>query len=115
MSSSSSDMPTDTVLERVQNFFLDNKRAILIGAAAAVAVGGAAAYYASTSSERSRVGDTEKGEGKKDKKKGGKKKKSAKSSTKDSPILEDKSAKVADETGIHPCSHPYHSSTYRYC
>ncbi|KAF4582729.1 TOM (translocase of outer membrane) complex component [Pleurotus pulmonarius] len=97
-SSSSSDMPTDTVLERVQNFLLDNKRAILIGAAAAVAVGGAAAYYASTSSERRRAGDPEKGEGKKDKKKGGKKKKSAKSSTKDSPILEDKSAKVADET-----------------
>ncbi|KAJ8496329.1 hypothetical protein ONZ45_g12497 [Pleurotus djamor] len=95
--STSQTQSADSVVERVQSFLLDNKRAVLIGAAAALAVGGAAVYYASSSSDRGRLSDAERGEGKKDKKKHGKKKKSGKSSSKDSPILEEKQPKVEDE------------------
>ncbi|KAL0948329.1 hypothetical protein HGRIS_010916 [Hohenbuehelia grisea] len=83
------------MVERVQDFVLENKRAVLIGAAALV-VGGAAAYYASSS--RARDGDDlEKGDSRKEKRKS-KKKKSTKSSPKDGPILEERSPKLDSES-----------------
>ncbi|KAF8639068.1 hypothetical protein AX16_010374 [Volvariella volvacea WC 439] len=48
------DSTTATVLDRVQNFVSENKRAVLIGAAAAVVAVGGVAYYASTSSQQKR-------------------------------------------------------------
>jgi mitochondrial import receptor subunit TOM70 len=93
-----------SLIERVQSFVSENKRAIIIGtAAAAIAVGGVA-YYASTSSRPAGRRDLEKGT-KKDKKKsskGGKKKKSVKDPN--GPILEERerpSAKVEDEGELH--------------
>lgn len=85
---------TGSIVERVQDFVSENKRAIIIGTAAlALAAGGAAAYYASTSS-RPRGGDVEKAE-KREKKKAshskgshGKKKKGVKDQ--DGPILEER-------------------------
>lgn len=94
----SSSAAESSLVQRVQDFIVDNKRAILIGTAAAVAVGGAA-YFASRSAgphER----DVEKGE-KKDKKKS-KKKKNNGLGNKDGPILEERkpTAKVEDEPGM---------------
>jgi len=52
---------TGGIVERVQDFVSENKRAIVIGTAAlALAAGGAAAYYASTSSWPRGPGDVEK-------------------------------------------------------
>jgi import receptor subunit TOM70 len=86
---------TGGIVERVQDFVSDNKRAIIIGTAAlALAAGGAAAYYASTSSRPRGPGDVEKAERREKKKashgKGshGKKKKGVKDQ--DGPILEER-------------------------
>lgn len=96
MSSSSStsgiaEAGSSDFLSRVQTFFSENKKAIIIGtAAAAIAIGGAA-YYASTTSRPSldEDSDPEKGEKKTMKKKGkGKKRKSVKD--RDGPILEER-------------------------
>ncbi|GJE95961.1 ADP/ATP carrier receptor [Phanerochaete sordida] len=77
--------PPPSVVERVQNFVSENKKAVLIGAAvAAVAIGGAA-YYASTSA-------SEQTSRKKDKKKSKSKKK--KSPSDDGPLLEEIKPKV---------------------
>ena len=87
-----------SLVERLQGFVSENKRAILIGtAAAAIAVGGVA-YYASTSSRPRGPGDLEKGTKKKKKKSGKSGKKTVKDS--DGPILEERErppAKVEDE------------------
>ncbi|KAF8152250.1 ADP/ATP carrier receptor [Crassisporium funariophilum] len=86
-----------SVLERVQDFVSEHKKAILITTAAAAIAAGGVAYYASTSSRPRGLGDVEKGE-KKDKKKksskSGKKKKSKE--TKDEPILEERKPKVGE-------------------
>ena len=93
--------PAQGVVERVQNFVAENKKAVLIGAAvAAVAIGGAA-YYASTSGS-----DEGKGSRKKDKKKakGSKKKKGV--SDADGPILEEvtpQQSKVSSEGLLKLC------------
>jgi import receptor subunit TOM70 len=94
--------PESTIVQRVNDFVSDHKRAILIGtaaAAAATAIG--VAYYASTS-RRPGEGDAEKGE-----RKGRDRKKSSKSSKKrktvkdpDGPLLEERSPKVEEETGM---------------
>ncbi|RDB21749.1 Mitochondrial import receptor subunit tom70 [Hypsizygus marmoreus] len=87
-----------TLIERVQHFVSDHKRAVLIGTAAAVVAVGGVAYYASTSSRpKGRGTDVEKA-AKKDKKKSsksGKKKKSVKDV--DGPILEEREPKELEE------------------
>ncbi|KAI0922458.1 hypothetical protein AcV7_005987 [Taiwanofungus camphoratus] len=96
MSSSTS---SQGVVDRVQSFVSENKRAILIGTAAALVAIGGVAYYASTSRGPGGEGDAEKGERKKDKKKTRKSSKKRKSvKDKDGPILEERSPKVADES-----------------
>lgn len=96
MSSSTS---SQGVVDRVQSFVSENKRAILIGTAAALVAIGGVAYYASTSRGPGGEGDAEKGERKKDKKKTSKSSKKRKSvKDKDGPILEERSPKVADES-----------------
>ncbi|OBZ73262.1 Mitochondrial import receptor subunit tom70 [Grifola frondosa] len=96
MSSSTS---SQGVVDRVQSFVSENKRAILIGTAAALVAIGGVAYYASTSRSGGNEGDSEKGERKKDKKKN-KKRKTVKD--KDGPILEERAPKDADvpEDGV---------------
>ena len=89
MSSSST---SQGVVERVQSFVSENRRAVLIGAAAAVVAIGGVAYYASTSRGPGASGDAEAGERKKDKKKS-KKRKTVKD--KDGPILEERAPKTA--------------------
>ncbi len=94
MSSTSSETATG-IVERVQMFVAENKKAVLVGTAvAAVAVGGAV-YYASSS----------KGSG--DKKKRGKssgtapkKKKTVKD--RDGPLLEERKPKAPVEGAYHP-------------
>lgn len=77
---SDSNSPAQGLVDRVQSFFSDNKRTILIGtAAAAIAVGGVA-YYASTSRSLS----TPDADRKKDKKKSKKRKTGT-----DGPVLEE--------------------------
>ncbi|KAK7471044.1 TOM (translocase of outer membrane) complex component [Stygiomarasmius scandens] len=88
---STSESTSTSLVERVQDFVSENKRAILLGTAAAVAVGGVV-YYASTSS-RSRD-DIERAE-KKDRKKHSKKKKGV--NDPDGPILEERKPKVEAE------------------
>ncbi|TCD70393.1 TOM (translocase of outer membrane) complex component [Steccherinum ochraceum] len=86
---------SDGVVERVQNFVAENKRAVLLGAALTVAAIGGVAYYASTS-RRSDDGDPEKGDRKKKKaSKSSKKTKSGKDE--DGPLLEEAKPKTADE------------------
>ncbi|KAF6756591.1 ADP/ATP carrier receptor [Ephemerocybe angulata] len=100
-SSSSTDAATSSVVERVQNFVSENKKAILLTAAAAAIGAAGVAYYASTSRPRPPLGDVEKGDGsdassssgKKKKSKSGKKKKSKKDDS--GPILEERKPKVA--------------------
>ncbi|KZT66949.1 TPR-like protein [Daedalea quercina L-15889] len=98
MSSSTS---SQGVVERVQSFVSENRRAVLIGTAAAVVAIGGVAYYASTSRGPGAGGDgdAEKGERKKDKKKS-KKRKTVKD--KDGPILEERTPKteVSDEEDV---------------
>jgi import receptor subunit TOM70 len=89
------DSPAPSLIERVQAFVSDNRRAVLIGtAAAAIAVGGAAVYYASTSSQWSTTTttstdgvDSDRRSSKK-KKKGSKARKEPKDKPEDSPLLE---------------------------
>lgn len=88
---SSSSTSSQGVVERVQSFVSENRRAVLIGTAAALVAIGGVAYYASTSRGPGADGDSEKGEHKKDKKKG-KKRKTMKD--KDGPILEERSPKT---------------------
>ncbi|KAH6904901.1 ADP/ATP carrier receptor [Coprinopsis sp. MPI-PUGE-AT-0042] len=89
---------SETLVERVQHFVAENKRAILITTAAAAIAAGGVAYYASTSRPRPPP-DVEQGEkDKKKKSKSNKKKKSTKDA--DGPLLEEiapKTAKVEDE------------------
>jgi import receptor subunit TOM70 len=95
--------PSQTLLDRLQDFVSENKRALILGtAAAALAVGGAA-YYASTS--RTHDDDAEKGtrrakDADKDKRRSTKDKKKRKGvKDKDGFILEEKKHKVEDEMG----------------
>jgi mitochondrial import receptor subunit TOM70 len=80
---------SSTLIERVQGFVSENKRAVIIGTAAAVLAVGGVAYYASTS--RGPGADLEKGKGKGSKKggssSGSKKRKTVKDD--DGPILEE--------------------------
>lgn len=80
----SSSEPAQSVVERVQNFVSENKKAVLIGAAVAVVAIGGAAYYASTSGS-----DEDKGARKKDKKKSKSSKKKKAAQDADGPILEE--------------------------
>ncbi|PSR77738.1 hypothetical protein PHLCEN_2v7722 [Hermanssonia centrifuga] len=81
----SSSAPATGVVERVQSFVSENKRAVLIGAAVAAAAIGGAAYYASTSR-----GDSDKGSRRKDKKKASKSSKKRRSvNDTDGPLLEE--------------------------
>ena len=90
---SSTAAPSPGVVERVQNFVQENKKAVLIGAAvAAVAIGGVAYYAASSSSEQATR--------KKDKKKSKSKKK--KSSSDDGPLLEEVKPKVERDRDVKP-------------
>lgn len=85
---SSSESSTSTVIERVQSFVSEHRRAILLGTAVVVAAGGVAYYAASTS--RRPDDDFEGGRTRtKDKKKSksGKKRKSLKDP--DGPLLEE--------------------------
>jgi import receptor subunit TOM70 len=84
---------TQSLVERVQGFVSEHRRAILIGtAAAAIAVGGAV-YYASTSSPRTLVVDGERRS--REKKKGAKPSKKRKTTKDmDGPILEERSPKA---------------------
>ena len=83
-----------SLIERVESFVSENKRAILLGTAALAALAGVA-YYASTS-RAAPGGDVEKGI-RKDKKKS--KKRKGKDQA-DSPILKEKSQpKAEDEEG----------------
>jgi len=96
---SSSSTSSQGVVERVQSFVSENRRAVLIGTAAALVAIGGVAYYASTSRGPGADGDAEKGERKKDKKKG-KKRKMMKD--KDGPILEERApkAEVSEEEDV---------------
>ena len=80
---SSTPEPTPGVIDRVQTFVSEHRRAVLITAAVAVAALGATAYYASTSR-----GDAERAaRRRKERKDKGKKKKTVKDE--DGPILEE--------------------------
>ncbi|KAH8105230.1 hypothetical protein BXZ70DRAFT_1004749 [Cristinia sonorae] len=92
MSSSTS---SEGVVDRVQAFVAENKRAVLVGAALTVAAIGGAAYYASTS-RRPGDGDAEKGERKRDKKKGKSSKKQKSAKDEDGPLLEETEPKVSE-------------------
>jgi mitochondrial import receptor subunit TOM70 len=96
MSTSEAEAGSSELLTRVQNFIVENKKAIIIGTAAAVVALGGAAYYASSSrTVRDEEVDSEKGEKRKDKKKSkGKKKKGVKD--KDGPLLEERKPKAED-------------------
>jgi import receptor subunit TOM70 len=89
------------IVERVQGFVSENKRAVIIGAAAAAIAVGGVAYYASTSSRPRSSGDVEKARKEKKKSsKSGKKKKTVQNT--DGPILEERDqpvAKAEAETG----------------
>jgi hypothetical protein len=81
-----------SLVERIQDFVSENKRALLIGTAAAVIAVGGIAYYASTSGGLGgENGDAEKAVRKgKGKRKGSKSSKKRKTATdKDTPILEE--------------------------
>lgn len=93
LSKMSSSEAAPSVVERVQNFVSENKKAVLIGAAvAAVAIGGAA-YYASSSGS---TGD--RASRKKDKKKS-KSSKKRKGASDDGPLLEEVAPKAAEAAG----------------
>ena len=74
----------DSVLDRLQSFVADNKRALLIGAAAAAVAAGAAVYYASASQPG--AGDSKRRKEKKPKK-------SKKFGEDGGPILEEREPK----------------------
>ncbi|KZT20687.1 ADP/ATP carrier receptor [Neolentinus lepideus HHB14362 ss-1] len=85
-----------SLVDRVQAFVSENKRAVLIGTAAAVVAAAGVAYYASTSSRPPSAGDVEKGEKKKDKKKNKSSKKRKGMKDKDGPILEERKPKAGE-------------------
>lgn len=91
-----SDAASTSVLERVQDFVGEHKKAILIATAAAVVAGAGVAYYASTSTAPSKP-DGEGADGKPKKKKTGSRgaRKSSKEKEKksDGPILEERKPK----------------------
>ena len=87
---SCSDSTPLTVVERIQDFVSQHKKAILVTTAAAAIAAGGVAYYASTSSRpRGSGGDTQRAE-KKEKKRSKKKK----GGDHDGPILEERKPKV---------------------
>jgi hypothetical protein len=77
-------MPEPSLVERVQTFVSDNRRAVLLGAAAAVAVGGVAVYAASSSRSQARA-------------QADKKKKRKSQGRADGPLLEERTPKPAAE------------------
>ncbi|TFK51523.1 ADP/ATP carrier receptor [Heliocybe sulcata] len=86
-----------SLVDRVQSFVAENRRAVLIGTAAAVVAAAGVAYYASTSSRPPSAGDVEKGETKKkDKKKSKSSRKRKNAKDKDGPILEERKPKTAE-------------------
>ncbi|TFK35789.1 mitochondrial outer membrane translocase receptor TOM70 [Crucibulum laeve] len=89
-----SDAPAPSLVERVQDFVSENKRAVLLGAAAVIAVGGVA-YYAASTSRGGVEGDVEKAE-RKEKKRSNKSKSKKKKTVKDDdgPLLEERKPKV---------------------
>ncbi|KAF5370164.1 hypothetical protein D9758_001407 [Tetrapyrgos nigripes] len=91
---SASESTGASLVQRVQDFVSENKRAILVGTAAAVAVGGVV-YYASTSS-RSRD-DVERAEKRERKKQSKSSKKKKGVNDPDGPILEERKPKVEVE------------------
>jgi import receptor subunit TOM70 len=96
---SSAESASQSVVERVQDFVSENKKAILLCAAAtAVAVGGVAAYHYSTSRPGGGSSDLEKGDKKKGKSSSGKKKKSVKDA--DGPILEERKPSSRAEADV---------------
>ena len=89
MSSSSTPAPpSEGVVDRIQSFVSENRRAVLLGAALTVAAIGGFAYYASTS-RPSQDGDAEKGDRKRGKKKGKLSKKPKSEQDEDGPLLEE--------------------------
>jgi len=89
---SASNQTTTTLVERVQSFVAEHKRAVLIGSAAAALGVAGAAYYASTSRRAPPPRDTEQGpavEEKKKKKKTGSKGAKKKAKKDDGPLLEE--------------------------
>ena len=88
---------SSTIVDRVQNFVSEHKKAILITTAAAAIGAAGVAYYASTSRPRPPP-DVEQAGEKKDKKKSkSKKKKSTKGDC--GPILEERKPKVEEASG----------------
>ncbi|EMD35737.1 hypothetical protein CERSUDRAFT_115692 [Gelatoporia subvermispora B] len=95
-----------SVVERVEAFISENKRAVIIGTAAAIVALGGVAYYASTSrGPRGGEPDVEKAERKKDKKKSKSKKRKGAAKDKEGPILEeikDEDAEILNEFDFSP-------------
>ncbi|KAF8183633.1 ADP/ATP carrier receptor [Pholiota molesta] len=95
------DSATPSILERVQDFVGEHKKAIVIATAAAVVAGAGVAYYASTSSAStsskkagSDDGETGKGKKKKTGSRGAKKSGKDKKGSTDGPILEERKPKA---------------------
>lgn len=65
--SSTAESSTLTVVERVQSFVSEHKKALIVGAAVAVAAGGAVYYAASSSSRKPRPKEKKKSKSKKKK------------------------------------------------
>lgn len=102
--------PDASLLERVQSFVAEHRRAVLLGTAAAVVVAGTAAYYASSSRGASRPDNALEdvaGDGKKKKKAKSKKPKADKG--KDSPILEERKPKVEGAVDEGACWHLFYT------
>lgn len=96
------DNASPSLLERVQDFVTEHKKAIAIAAAAAVVAGAGVAYYnstvASSSSGSNDSDDSETGKSKKKKtgSRGAKKSSKDKKTSTDGPILEEKQPKVEE-------------------
>jgi import receptor subunit TOM70 len=94
------DSASPSLLERVQDFVTEHKKAIAIAAAAAVVAGAGVAYYNSTTASSSSAfsesddGETGKPKKKKTGSRGAKKSTKDKKSSTDGPILEEKKPKV---------------------
>jgi len=87
---------TPSLIQRAQDFAVQNRRSMILGLATTAFVVGGVFYYTSTSRQRTVQGDLEKSE-KKDKKKS-KKKKGAATDPK-SPILEERKTTVQEADG----------------
>ncbi|KAF5319187.1 hypothetical protein D9619_008768 [Psilocybe cf. subviscida] len=96
------DSASPSLLERVQDFVTEHKKAIAIAAAAAVVAGAGVAYYNSTAASSSSAsiedvdGETGKTKKKKTGSRGAKKSSKDKKSSTDGPILEEKKPKVEE-------------------